>query len=247
MAQKRSKRPTADAPRAAANYVRRSANSIRAHGERVGEPINLAQAERIALRDWANLNDKKISFRFVDQFKPIGSGAEHRVYHDEKNRLAVKATRTNSFGHSVYARDLLATPSEYLRRLAWSNLLLGDEFRILGVAFDEEQIEIVSAHKWIEGNKDRSVPFADEITEYFRRFGFKPVGNNPDAPLFYHDGFQLLLADAHDTNIIRSVNGKCAAIDVVIGNPGPRLRAELGLSGLAISGHTSVIGAPLKI
>jgi hypothetical protein len=85
------------------------------------------------------------------------------------------------------------------------------------------------------------VPFEEEIIQYFTRFGFSRLDSYPNVPLFYHQGLQLLLADAHDTNIIRSVNGECAAIDVVIGRPGPRLRAELGLPGLAISGHTSVI------
>jgi hypothetical protein len=227
MAQERSKGPAADAPRAAANYVRRSAYSIQTRGDGVGgKPINLAQAERIALRAWAILNDKKISFGFVEQFKPIGSGAEHRVYHDEKHGLAVKATHTNRFGHSVFARDTLATPSEYLRRLAWSNVILGDEFQILGIAFDEEQIEIVSAHKWIEAHEDRSVPTDEEIVQYLNRFGFSRL-SDPDIPLFYHAGLKLLLADAHDANVIRNREGKCAAVDVVIGRPGPRLRSEL--------------------
>jgi hypothetical protein len=159
---------------------------------------------------------------------------------DQKSGLAIKATRTNSFGHSVFARDVITTPSEYLRRLAWSNLLLGDEFKILGVAFDEEQIEIVSAHKWIEGHAIRPVPSEDEIAEYFQRFGFAPCGSNPHAPLFYNPVLGVLLGDAHDTNVIRNVDGDCAAIDVVIGYPGPRMRAELELPGLAVSGHTSV-------
>jgi hypothetical protein len=130
----------------------------------------------------------------------------------------------------MFAPDARATPSEYLRRLAWSNLLLGDEFKIVGVAFDDaERIEIVSAHKWIEAHKERSVPFGEEINDYFARFGFRCVGSNPDAPLFYHDDLKLLLGDAHDTNIIRDINGELAAIDVVIGRPGPRLSAELGI------------------
>jgi Serine/Threonine/Tyrosine Kinase found in polyvalent proteins len=239
MAEERSKRATADAPRAAANYVRRGAYSVQAGRARIGKPINLAQAERIALREWAALTGKKIPFSFVEQFTPIGSGAEHRVYHDFENGLAVKATHTNRFGHSVFDRDTLATPSEYLRRLAWNNVLLGDEFRILGIAFDDDQIEIVSAHKWIEGNKERPVPSDEEIVQYFNRFGFNRL-SDPDVPLFYHAGFGLLLGDAHDSNVIRNLDGDCVAIDVVIGQPGPRIRAELGLPGLAISGHISV-------
>lgn len=118
-------------------------------------------------------------------------------------------------------------------------MLLGDEFRILGIAFDEEQIEIVSAHRWIEANEDRSVPTEEEIAQYLNRFGFSRL-TDPDIPLFYHAGLKLLLADAHDSNVIRNLDGDCVAIDVVIGQPGPRIRAELGLPGLAISGHISV-------
>ena len=232
MAQKRSKSPAPDAPRPAANYVRRSAYSIRANSQRIGKPISLPRAERIALREWANLNGKRIPFDFVDKFKPIGSGAEHRVYYDQAHGLAVKVTLGNAFGHSAFAPDVRATPSEYLRRLAWSNLILGDEFKIIGVAFDEgEHIEIVSSHKWIEGHKERSVPSDKEIHDYFARFGFRSVGSNPDVPLFYHDGFDLLLVDAHDTNVIRDAKGELAAIDVVIGRPGPVLRTELHLPG----------------
>src|SRR6266853_1674856 len=128
MAKARVKGPATDAPRPAANYVRRSSYSIRARAQRVGKQINLARAECIALREWARVNGKRIPFDFVNRFKPIGSGAEHRVYHDQQNGLAVKVTRGNAFGHSMFGPDVSATPSEYLRRLAWSNLLLGDEF-----------------------------------------------------------------------------------------------------------------------
>src|SRR5262249_25003222 len=102
MAKKRSRKPAPDAPRPAANYVRRGAYSIRAHHARIGKPITIAQAERIALLQWAEVKHKRLPFNFVEQFKPIGSGAEHRVYHDQKNGLAIKATHTNSFGHSFF-------------------------------------------------------------------------------------------------------------------------------------------------
>ena len=39
--------------------------------------------------------------------------------------------------------------------------------------------------------------------------------------------FDLLVADAHDTNILRDVEGEFAAIDIVVGTPGPELRKEL--------------------
>lgn len=132
-------RSAASAINATARYVRRSAQTIRARGARIGEPINERFSERLALSEWAALTGKQLGFDYVEQFKPIGAGAEHRVYHDQEHGLAIKATHTNRFGHSTYGEGFQATPSEYLRRLAWCNLLFGDEYRILGIAFDEEQ------------------------------------------------------------------------------------------------------------
>ena len=221
-------RSAASAINATARYVRRSAQTIRARGARIGEPINERFSERLALSEWAALTGKQLGFDYVEQFKPIGAGAEHRVYHDQEHGLAIKATHTNRFGHSTYGEGFQATPSEYLRRLAWCNLLFGDEYRILGIAFDEEQqIEIVCSQPWIVSHPIRPVPFESEIDLYFQGFGFLRSPLNPEAPVFYHLGFNLIVADAHDTNILRDSDGNLAAIDVVVGTPGPGPYAEL--------------------
>lgn len=157
-------RSAASAINATARYVRRSAQAIRTRGARVGEPISERLSERLALSEWAALTGKHLGFDYVEQFKAIGAGAEHRVYHDQAHGLAIKATHTNRFGHSTYGEGFQATPSEYLRRLAWCNLLFGDEYRILGVAFDEEQqIEIVCSQPWIASHPIRPVPFEAKL------------------------------------------------------------------------------------
>jgi hypothetical protein len=229
MAKKRVPQPATDSPWPAARYVRRSAAAIRSRDARIGRTTGLRQAECLALCEWAALNSRRLPFNFIEQFTYVGSGAEHRVYYDRKLNVAIKATHTNSFGHSVYAQGFQATPSEYLRRLAWCNLLFGDDFRIIGVAYDDElQIEVVCSQPWIEAHQIRSVPFLDEITQYFARFGFcRPNIYSPDAPLFYNPRLNLLVADAHDTNILRDVNGNLTAIDVTIGRPGARLLKEI--------------------
>ena len=221
-------RSAASAINATARYVRRSAQAIRARGTRVGEPVTVRISEQLALSEWAALNDKRLRFDYIEQFRPIGSGAEHRVYHDQARGLAIKATHTNRFGHSTYGEGVQATPTEYLRRLAWCNLLFGDAYRILGVAFDEEQqIEIVCSQPWIVSHPTRPVPSESEIDSYFQKFGFLRSPLNPDAPVFYHLGFDLIVADAHDTNILRDSDGHLAAIDVVVGPPGPGPYSEL--------------------
>lgn len=234
MAQKTSEGPARDAPASAARYVRRGAEAIRESAARVGESISARRAEFLALSDWAAVNNALLPFSFIEQFKYIGSGAEHRVYHDERHNVAIKATHTNRFGHSVYVAGSPALPGEYLRRLAWCNRLFGDQFKILGIALDdEEQIEVICSQPWIEAHPVRSVPFNTEINEYFGRFGFYRIPSLPDAPMFYHSELGLLVADAHDTNILRASDGDFAAIDVVIGVPGPALCRELQLSDSA--------------
>lgn len=230
MAKERGKRPETDAPAAAARYVRRSAEAIRARGARIGEPVSVHRSEFAALSEWASLSGKRLSFSFIEQFEPVGSGAEHRVYHDQTHNVAVKATHTNRFGHSTYGEGRQATPSEYLRRLAWCNRLFGDQFRILGVALDDEdQMEVVCSQPWIDAHPIRSVPFQSEINSYFGRFGFERMPAQPDAPMFYHSELGLIVADAHDTNILRAADEDFAAIDVIVGPPGPSLCRELGL------------------
>jgi hypothetical protein len=107
---------------------------------------------------------------------------------------------------------------------------LGDDFKILGVALDdEEQVEVICSQPWIEPHPTRSIPLNTEINSYFGRFGFYRIPSLPDAPMFFHSELNLLVADAHDTNILRDPKGDFAAIDVVIGVPGPDLRKELQL------------------
>jgi len=120
-----------------------------------------------------------------------------------------------------------ASPAEYLRRLDWNNQIFGDDFRIIGVAFDKAQIEIVCSQPWITAHPERSVPTDEEIESYFARFGFLRVALNPDAPLFFHERLHLLVADAHDQNILRDREGELSPIDIVIGRPGPELLSEI--------------------
>ncbi len=82
---------------------------------------------------------------------------------------------------------------------------------------------------WIDAHPIRSVPFQSEINSYFGRFGFERMPAQPDAPMFYHSKLGLIAADAHDTNILRAADGDFAAIDVIVGPPGPSLCRELGL------------------
>ena len=178
---------------------------MRAHGE----GISAERAQRIALIQWAESAGKALSFSHVEKFPRVAEGAEHVVFHDPPRGVAVKATHVNRFGHSVIAEGMAASPLEYFERLALQNELFGDDIRIEGVAFDEAQLEIVTTQP--------------EIDAYFSNLGFCRAELNPDVPLYFHPELGILVADAHDRNILRNESGVLVPIDLVIGKLGADL------------------------
>ena len=178
---------------------------MRAHGE----GISAERAQRIALIQWAESAGKALSFSHVEKFPRVAEGAEHVVFHDPPRGVAVKATHVNRFGQSVIAEGMAASPLEYFERLALQNELFGDDIRIEGVAFDEAQLEIVTTQP--------------EIDAYFSNLGFCRAELNPDVPLYFHPELGILVADAHDRNILRNESGVLVPIDLVIGKLGADL------------------------
>ena len=75
--------------------------------------------------------------------------------------------------------------------------------------------------------EERPNPTADEIEAFFKEHSFEPALLNPDAPLFYSRTLGLIVADAHDQNVLRDNEGNLVPIDVVIGVPGPALLREI--------------------
>lgn len=168
-----------------------------------------------------------LPFSHVEQFAYFGDGAEHRVYYDAVRGLAIKSTHPNRFGYSARAEAEWATPVEYLKRLAWQNRIFGDECRVIGVAHEEDQLEIVTSQPWINSDPRRPRPDQHELDAYFGGFGFVPVLLNPDAPLYFNVTLGLLVADAHNRNVLRTDTGELAAIDLVIGIPGLVLLGQI--------------------
>ena len=188
-----------------------------------GEGIGPQRAQRTALIEWARLAGKVRAFSYIEQFERVAEGAEHVVYYDPERGLAVKATHTNRFGHSTFAEGATATPLEYFQRLAWHNSIFGDDIRIEGVAHDESQIEVITTQPWINADPIRSTPAQSEIDAHILGMGFRKVEFVPDVPLYFHEALGLLVADAHDRNVLRNDHGGLTLIDVVVGVPGPDL------------------------
>lgn len=188
-----------------------------------GESIGPQRAQRAALIAWAEASGKTIRFSHIEQFTRVADGAEHVVYHDSTRGVAVKATHTNRFGHSAFGEGVAAAPLEYLERLTLQNELFGDDLRVEGVAHDEGQIELVTTQPWIIAGSERPLPTQGEIDAYFFALGFRHVELTADVPLYFHSDLGMLVADAHDRNILRNESGVLIPIDLVIGRPGPDL------------------------
>jgi hypothetical protein len=224
MPEKAHRRVATDSPQSAARFVRRIAEGILAGSARVSR----FRAEYEALAEWARAYQRVLPFGFIEKFRFIGDGAEHRVYKNDADVAhAIKATRPNTFGYSVAREGAWAKPLEYLKRLAWQNHFFGDDTRLVGVAFDEEQMEIVTSQPWISSHLERPNPTLAEIDDLMNSVGFlRPAAGLP-VPIYLHHRWQLVVADAHDRNIIRDRAGHLCPIDVVIGRPADELFARL--------------------
>ena len=125
----------------------------------------------------------------------------------------------------------MATPLEYLDRLAWQNHLFSDDIRIVAVSGSSDLLQIVTSQPYIyEDENARDITF-DEIDRFFESRHFsKYFLSNPDAPWFFNADLEIAIADGHPGNFIRNVaDGEIIPIDLVIGKPGVLLRARLAL------------------
>lgn len=210
---------TPDSPQSAGNFISRSAEAIRARGKGVSQ----YRAEYQALIQWAGLRNALLPFDYTNRYKVIGSGAEHRVYYDESRSLAIKATHTNRFGYSTLQEGKGASPLEYLSRLRFQNLIFGDDIKIVGVSHEDGQLELVTSQPWITADRKNPTPTKIETDEYFAAFGFASISDDPTLAIYYGERFDLVVADAHNQNILRDKDGNLSVIDVVIGAPGRQL------------------------
>ncbi len=210
----------------AARYVRRSAQAVLESGEQY---VNRLQAERDALRHWARCNDKELTSGYCGQYHPIGAGAEHRVFFDVAQGLAIKATHPNRFGWSVEYEGANATPFEYLRRLIYQNWFFGDRINLVGVVTGDDHLEVITSQPWITGMETHPEATEEQIVSYFADLGFVPTRLFPSRSGFYNKEVDIVAADAHPRNILVSEFGQILPIDVVMGRPGPRLARLLAL------------------
>lgn len=217
-------RTAQDSPKSAARFVRRGAASIRAGAQGLSQ----YRAEYQSLIDWADETGRRLPFSFIEQFDFVGEGAEHRVYKKAAaDSVAVKSTLPNKFGYSTQKEGAWASPAEYLKRLAWQNLLFCDDIRVVGVAYEDGQMEVITSQPWISVHEFRPNPRKEEIDKYMGECGFISTSFDLDTPLYFSVELGLLAADAHDRNILRDTDGKLTAIDLIIGPPSELMRGRI--------------------
>jgi hypothetical protein len=183
-------------------------------------------AERDCLVEWFRKRDAVLTAEFLRKFKPVSTGSEHVVYFDREGLRAIKCTRPNGFGHSVYAIGCHATPLEYLRRLGFHNHLFGDDIHLLGcMVSDDGAIEIVSSQPWITAHPSTPAASDSQIAAYLEDVRFKK-SLLFEAPVFYNPYLNIVIGDAHGGNVLLSETGDVVPIDLVIGQPCKELEAK---------------------
>ena len=167
------------------------------------------------LVEWAQTNAlirQATEFPFLER-EPDGDGDEHEAWYDEKVGLWYKATYPNQFGLS-WVRDGSACALEYLQRLVFQNDYFGDSIHLEAVVQVGDRIRVLTSQPHIQG--EAATP--EEIQNWFLSLGFQRVEMG-ERIAWYHLELNLLVADAHEGNVLRSETGKLFPIDLNIMRP----------------------------
>jgi hypothetical protein len=186
--------------------------------------------ERNCLIEWFKNRGAVLNPDILNKFGPVSMGSEHAVYFDREGLRAIKCTRPNGFGHSVYAIGSHATPLEYLRRLGFNNHLFGDDIHLLGCFLsDDGAVQIVSSQPWVTASLTEPDASDEQIATLLAEVRFKRSRLFSEAAVFYSPELNLVVGDAHGGNVLVSEAGDVVPIDLVIGQPCKELEAKFRL------------------
>jgi hypothetical protein len=168
-----------------------------------------------ALLDWAQAGElisAESDFPFLLD-PPHASGNEHDVWFDENLNRWFKATFPNEFG-IAWGRSGTATPLEYLARLLLQNKFFHDDIRLIAIVESNRKLRVLISQPHIAGGP---AP-APEIETWFGDLGFIRVEAD-SCIAWYRKKENLLIADAHEGNVIKSFTGDLVPIDLNIIQP----------------------------
>jgi hypothetical protein len=215
-----SRKPSNSALQAAADYVAASPGSG-VPGDGSSEAFT---ASFSALVDWG-LAEQVI--RPIKDFPilsraPDGHGDEHEAWFAEFAGRWIKATYPNHFGLG-WGRRGSATAHEYLVRLLLQNYFFGDDIQLESLVRDRERLRVLTSQPNVVGSP---APYG-EIMEWFADLGFERVDINGRIA-WYFPADNLLVADAHEGNVLRTSDGVLTPIDLNLVQPtGALLQAVL--------------------
>jgi hypothetical protein len=154
---------------------------------------------------------------------------------DTEGGHAFKLTHDGRFGHCLRDEGTVATPFDYLRRLAWHNELFGDDILLHGPLEGSAGLRLVTSQPWIVANAERLSPTQEEIDAYLGAFGFRRSAAYPEGFIYFNAAAGLVIGDAQPTNLLLDEDGNIRPIDLVIAEPEPAFAARLAAAG-AIEG-----------
>jgi hypothetical protein len=97
---------------------------------------------------------------------------------------------------------------------------------LIGITGEERLMQIVTSQPWITEPEFTPPPTECEIAEYLTSLRFQRFEVNPGVPMHFYRRYGIVIADLHVGNVLRS-EGRLVPIDVVMGKPGPELRAKI--------------------
>ena len=187
-------------------------------GDASGEKFSAAFRALLEWGETASLIRPEEVFDFFRR-PPDGYGDEHQAWFDESSNRWFKATYPNRFGLGWGSGDS-ATAGEYLSRLTYQNQYFADDIRLVALINSNQHLRILTSQPHIAGE----APSQEEIQNWFRELGFVRLVSE-DRIAWFLASENLLIADAHEGNVIKTANGILVPIDLNIIKPRGDLRS----------------------
>ncbi len=115
-----------------------------------------------------------------------------------------------------------ATAGEYLTRLVLQNRCFGDDIVLVALVESGQKLRVLTSQPHVAGE----AAAYEEIQEWFCGLGFCRVDAG-NSTAWYLKSENLLVADAHEGNVIRTGSGALVPIDLNIVQPAAEVLAWL--------------------
>lgn len=169
-----------------------------------------------ALVDWGQAHSlirQESDCEFLGR-RPDAHGQEHEAWYDASSGRWFKLTYPNRFGKGWFSSNKSASPREYLTRLVLANRYFSDDVQLVALVNCGKQLRVFTSQSHIAGE---AAPY-EEIKLWFVDFGFICLQSDGFIA-WYRKSDNLLVADAHEGNVIKNLVGNLVPIDINITQP----------------------------